>query len=317
VVAVLAAACLLVRAHADVDLTGASRYVGMGDCGIAAADDAAAVDFNPANLGVMKLLPNMPGRYWDAPGNTLDTKLVGAQIIGTGSIAGDDNEGAGYVGAQIVDEVHKKHGFAIGWKEFSLPTGSVSGAPDLAPRDEEISLGYGHEYYYQHWSWGCSFVHNNIQRPELLIPAKTPGIPSIFNHRITDSLQAGGLFWFPQPHTSPIRVGVVLQDLLDNNGGPLVNLGALVPVSPTVALATDWNDVFGQVMESVNVGAEWAFQPAWRLRVGDQNLCQQAHTKDAPTAGVGWLFKKYRVDLAYVAPPASTDRWTMTGTYTF
>jgi hypothetical protein len=313
------------RAYADLDLTGASRYVGMGDCGIAVADDAAAVDFNPANLGTMKLLPNMPDRYWDAPGNELDKKLVGAQIIGTGSLAGDTNEGAGYIGGQIVDEVHKKHGFAIGWKEFDTPATESGPHAGESGRTEQVSLGYGHEYYYQHWCWGFSFVHDKTDFAEGVTSALAPP-PNVYNHQLANSLQAGGLFWFPQPHTPPIRAGIVIQDLVDNNGGPFLNLGGSVPVSRTLLFAADWNDVFGRAendvygraaVESVNVGAEWAFQRAWRLRAGDANCFQQSHTKNAPTAGVGWLFKKYRVDLAYVAPPAGTDRWAMTGTYTF
>ena len=316
-IAAVFAALVVGRAWADVDLTGASRYVAMGDCGIAVADDAAAIDFNPASLGSMKLLPNMPDRYWQAPGDTLDKKLVGAQVMSTLNLAGDANDAAGYIGGQIVDEVHKKHGFAIGYKEFDTP--ATEGGPHAGEggRTEQVSLGYGHEYYYQHWCWGFSFVHDKTDFSEIPVPAVETRA-TIFNHNLTNTLQAGGLFWFPQPHTPPIRAGIVIQDLVANDGGPYLNLGGSVPVSQTLLFTTDWNDVFGRdELESINVGAEWAFEKAWRLRAGDANVFQQSHTKDAPTAGVGWLFKKYRVDLAYVAPPAGTARWAMTGTYTF
>ncbi|NLO73016.1 MAG: hypothetical protein GX100_02755 [candidate division WS1 bacterium] len=295
-------------AHADLSFTGAARYLGMGNTGIALADDLAAVDYNPANLGVMGIISDMPARYWEAP-TSLDEKLLAGQVLGSASLGGDLDLSAGYVGAMIVDEVHKKHGFSVGWKSYNSP-----GEVEPLPKTEDIILGYGHQYYYENWCWGFSYLHSKTTG----VPTNQPPPAAPYRHEIADTLQVGGLTWFAQDQRPDIRAGAVIQDLLNNNGGPFINVGVAVPLSEKLVVAVDWNDIFNSDGTSFNVGAEWAFDPAWRLRAGDANVFRQSDTDDAPTVGVGWIHEKWQADLAYVAPPEGRDtQWVVSGSYTF
>jgi hypothetical protein len=310
--AVLALLLLVSAVHAQIGFDAAARYLGMGNTGIAAANDVSAIDFNPANLGVMEINPmGLPSRYWYSPNGALDEKIIPAQVIGSGSLAGNADLAAGYAGALIADEVHKKHGFAIGWKGFSGPEGS---GPQ--PKSESIVLGYGHQYYYENWSWGFSYAHGKTTGIETYLSAAA----APYTHEITNSLNAGSLFWLPRGAMPTLRAGMVIQDVLGNNVGPLVNIGLSWSGVRNLEVNADYVDLFESEGSLLNVGAEYRIAPAWCVRLGDINLGRQQGVNDAATVGAGWAQDKWNVDLAYISPPAGVDldkQWVVSGSYEF
>ena len=307
-------------AHAIPNFSASARYLGMGDTGIALADDVSAVDFNPANLGVMSFPSLDPmvnpdaGKYWAKPVPP-GSRVVNAQVMASSALSGAIDLRAGYARVSDIDQIYKKMGLVIGWKAFSVPGDRSVDGND--PETEQISVGYGHQYFWEHWAWGVSFAHAKTEYPTHPLAFAAEG--SFYNHEITNSMNVGGLFWFPQKNAHPIRAGIVVQDMWGNNDGPIINLGGSMPLlSDKLTVALDYNDLFSTAGSMLNVGAEYAVNRDWRVRIGDANLLQQQDISDVFTAGVGWVHNKYKVDLCYLHLPEGLDaEWAASGSYSF
>ncbi|HEY3398895.1 MAG TPA: hypothetical protein VGM19_14665 [Armatimonadota bacterium] len=297
----LLATVVLAQAQA-LSSPGTARYLGMGNTGIAVSDDAGAVDYNPANLGTMNIKPSPLGPdYYQKPGE-LDNKLVFGQAQVTGSIDSSMSLVSTNLGAYIVDEVHKKHGFAVSWRGFDQsdllsPYGS---------KVESFSLGYGHNYYYTNWAWGASWSHTKTAEDysQRLVSAafRLPlGVQ-------TNELNLGFQFRFPQPKTTPIKVGFVVEDLLANTGNIKYNVGVSVPVIPTLTVNADYRDLGNSDDAVLNAGVEWRATDKWTLRAGDANWGRQNGLGDTFTMGVGYTQDKWRFDFATLNLPAADWR---------
>jgi hypothetical protein len=294
----------------------------MGNTGVAGADDVGAVDFNPAELGVMNLYTNgVPQRYWIPKDDKLDAKLITGQFIGSASVGGNLDLGGGIVGAQDIDEIHKKFGVAVSWKNYNDLAENVSNPVNA----ESMTFGYGHEFFWQPWTWGFSFNHTSDEAPLEALASTVRPRASLFAPlpaTSSNALQLGGLYWLRQNGQGPernIRFGLVLQDVFNFSGGPYVNLGASVPLlNNAVRVNLDYNDIFGTTAPSLNIGAEWAATKDWRVRVGDANLAHQNGAGDSFTAGGGWLWKRWEADVAFANVPDGGDQqWVATGSYKF
>lgn len=302
-VVVILLALTVGAAHAEFFFGTSARNLGMGDTGIAGADDVAALDYNPANLGVMDLYTNgTPERYWTPKTEELDRKLLTGQFIGSGSAGGNADLASGYVGALIMDEIHKKAGFSVSWKNYN----DLTSNPVDPPQAEMITFGYGHEFFWDPWTWGFSFSHKRVQAPY---------------DDTRNSLQLGGLLWGREKGLDPAknwRLGLVIQDAFNFSGGPYLNVGGSYPVLANLRVNVDYRDLFDQEAATMNVGAEWAPHPDWRVRLGDINVLRQQDVADAVTAGLGWSWKRWNADIAYISVPEGGDpQWVASGSYKF
>ena len=312
VVLVLALLALGLAAHAQV-LGTTARYLGMGLTGIAAADDAGAVDFNPANLGSLNLRP-LDESYNVRPPQ-LDKPLWMAQGEVTSAVSGDLDFTAFHAAAYYINHVHKKHGFGV---SFQTLEGGVLGQDGLdteqyqptesgVPSLETFTVGYGHVYHHENWGWGLSLSHKTAFQPRLVVagairPSFINPEPGPAGRHTVNTLQGGLLWRLPQGQKAPIRLGLVVEDLLNDSGvGLQFHVGASVPVGQSLTLNADYLDVTDQVMNTVNVGAEYYVTPKWILRVGDANLFETGGSSSVFTAGAGWQTPRWNADLAWLS----------------
>lgn len=208
-----------------------ARYFGMGGAGIAASDDAGALDFNPANLASLETgEPADQYGYWGAQDGAWAW-----QGIGTFELSGDLD----YMAINIagLNELNN-WGLGVSFKDFDL-------------FDEQVwTLGAGFRLGEGPYSVGASLVRLDNSVSETL-----------FN--------IGGLYTMDRPGMLPIRIGATISDITDEIGGPFFNVGAAIPLAEgRVKLAIDVLDITDEVDTLFNIGAEAALANGWIARVG-------------------------------------------------
>ncbi len=243
-----------------------ARWAGMGGTGIAAANDAAAIDFNPANL------PNME----------FDSVDMGRPLAwgGTATYGGGD-----------LDELSLKIG-AVGnegkW-------GAGFGYEDVGSSGNSNiwGLGYG-AVCGPRWSWGVSATRDEWKWGTLTW------------------INTGVLCNIPQPAAPPIKVGLIVSNILEDDGDSrLYNLGVAVPVGDRLLLAADAWDITEEWERFFNFGAEFAVAQDWCVRAGQLN-------KDW-TMGVGYRKARLSLDAAYLISEKDwrDDQWLVSGSIPF
>ncbi len=247
------------------DMTTA-RWAGMGGTGIAAANDAAAIDFNPANL------PNMQ----------FDSVDMGGPLTwgGTATYGGGmDDDLSLKVGA--VGE-GGKWGAGLGYER---PSGS-------GWHSNIYGLGYG-AVCGPRWSWGVSATRDE------------------WDSRSETWVNAGALYAIPQPQGAPIKVGLIISNILEDNNDPrMYNLGVAVPIGEKILLAADYWDLTDEDWwKHWNCGVEVAVAPEWCVRVG-------RFDEDFTTVGAGFRQGRLSLDAAYIDFPWE-EQWLVSGSIPF
>ena len=248
-----------------------ARWAGMGATGIAAANDVAAIDFNPANLPNMELDGMDMGRplAWGA------TATYGA---------GDDDD-------RFFDDLSLKIGAVS--NEGKWGAGFSYERPSGPGWDSNIwSLGYG-AICNPRWSWGISAARDE------------------WSNNSETWINAGLLYSIPQPTAAPIRVGVLVTNILEDRNAPrMYNVGVAVPVGEKVLLAVDYWDVTDEDWwPHWNFGAEVAVAPEWCVRAG--------RLDEDWTMGVGYREARLRLDAAYIDARGDENQWLVSGSIPF
>jgi len=230
----LLAVVLAVLLGGTVASAQTARYWGMGNTGVAAANDAAATGFNPANLAFLDVTPPA-GLYsqYDPITQPWDW-----QAAGTVEASGDwDYKAVHFAGRNNQDD----WGIGACWQE--------------AGPGDSWGLGFGAQAGAR-WGWGLSVED---------IDTMGASGDTYFN---------GGLLYLaPQPDDDPVKLGLYLRDLTDETGsGPLVNLGIAIPLmarlGENMILSADWLDATNEVEAQGNVGVEYTAADTWTLRAG-------------------------------------------------
>ena len=245
-----------------------ARWAGMGATGIAAANDVAAIDFNPANLPNMELEGMDMGRplAWGA------TATYGA---------GDDDD-------RFFDDLSLKIGAVS--NEGKWGAGFSYERPSGPGWDSNIwSLGFGANARGGAWSWGVSATRVD------------------WDGSSATWYNAGLVCPIPQPQGAPIRVGVLVTNILEDRNAPrMYNVGVAVPVGEKALLAVDYWDVTDEDWwPHWNFGAEVAVAPEWCVRAG--------RLDEDWTMGVGYREAKFSLDAAYI--DQSDAQWLVSGSF--
>jgi hypothetical protein len=244
-----------------------ARWAGMGATGIAAADDAAAIDFNPANLPNMELDGVDMGRplHWGATG-TYGTGFRKDVSLKVGVVGDGGRWGAG-----------------LGYER---PSGS-------GWHDNIWGLGFGARLSNPAWTWGVSATRDQ------------------WDSWSYTWINAGVVCAIPQPGADPIRAGLLVTNILEDDGDPrMYNLGVAVPLDDRALLAVDyWDATDEDWWPHWNFGAEVEVDPDWCVRAGllDEDL----------TLGVGFNAATFDVDVAYVTQDGHEDQWLVSGSMPF
>jgi len=210
-----------------------ARQMGMGGVGVAAADDAGAINYNPANLASLNIAP--PTRGYDPY-----TRPWNWQIAGTAEITGDlDFWGAHLVGT------NPQSNWGVGASYQSI---SPSGSYDWWLAGTGAQLGGSN------WQWGISVMDADLYGGE-----------TTFN--------VGLLYTQQLPAGPPLRIGLTAEDVSDElYVGPFFNVGVAYPLrlsdDQQLLLAADLLDATDEINSMINVGVE--FQPCanWAIRAG-------------------------------------------------
>ena len=252
-----------------------ARYLGMGMTGIAGADDAGALEFNPASLASLRIAsPAAVGSQYDHWTHPWDW-----QVAGSLEVSGDrDYEALHLAGGNSQDG----YGLGASWAD-------AMGA-------DQWSVGFGVQQG-TNWSWGLG-----VQQLD-----SGGGSDTL--------LHAGLLYEVPQEDASyePVRLGLYLQDLTDKtNNGPFFNLGIAVPLArylrEDVLLTADWWDVSDEIDSTVNVGVEYTAPNEWVLRAGLVD-------SDEVTVGAGYDGGTWQLDVAWVESEQAAVDDEIVGTF--
>ncbi len=274
---VVAAVALLLAS--TVAFAQTARYLGMGMTGIAVADDAGALQFNPANLASLDIaLPAAAHPQYDPWAHPWDW-----QVAGSLEVSGDLDYKALHLAGG-----NSQNGYGLGayWAD-------TMGA-------DEWSVGFGVQQG-ANWSWGLGV--QNL--------GSGGGSDTL--------LHAGLLYEVPQEDASyePVRLGLHLQDLTDEtNNGPFFNLGIAVPLArclrEDVLLVADWWDVSDEIDSTYNLGVEYVAPNEWAVRAG-------LIGGDELTAGLGYDGGTWKLDLAWAESeqPAVDDEIVATFSRSF
>jgi len=255
-----------------------ARQMGMGAVGVAAADDAGAINYNPANLASLSIGP--PANGYDpyvSPWNW--------QIAGTAEVSGDlDFWGVHMAGT------NPQSNWGVGASYQSVSPSSES-----------------------HW-WmvgtGAQFGNSNFQWGVSMMDAELYGGETTFN--------VGLLYTQQLPDGPPLRIGLTGEDVTDElNIGPLFNVGIAYPLrvssNQQLLLAADLLDATDEINSIINVGVE--FQPCtnWTIRGGVIDIDDSSNV----TAGLGYDGGSWRADVAWQESASSSrdDEIAVTGSY--
>jgi len=210
-----------------------ARQMGMGAVGVAAADDAGAINYNPANLASLDIAP---------PEGTFDpyTRPWNWQMAGTAEVGGDLDYWAVHLAG-----TNPQSNWGVGASYQSI---SPSSSYDW------WMVGTGARLGSSNWQWGISVMDADLY-----------GGDTTFN--------VGLLYTQQLPAGPPLRIGLTAEDVTDEfNIGPFFNVGVAYPVAVSgnqrLLLAADLLDATDEINSIINVGVE--FQPCanWAIRGG-------------------------------------------------
>jgi len=249
-----------------MNLNTTARWAGMGATGIAAANDAAAIDFNPANL------PNME----------FDSVDMGGPLTwgGTATYGWGDRDDLGLKVGAVGDG--GKWGAGLGYERPS----------DSGWHDDIYGLGFGARMSNPGWTWGVSATRDD------------------YDSYSYTWYNAGVLCSIPQPQGAPIKVGLIMSNILEDDNDPrFYSLGVAVPVGEKILLAADWWDITDEWWEHYNFGAEVAVAPEWCVRVG--------RLDEDWTMGVGFRKARLHLDAACIKQEHDDNQWLVSGSIPF
>ena len=210
-----------------------ARQMGMGGVGVAAADDAGAINYNPANLASLNIAP--PAGQYDPY-----TRPWNWQLAGTAEVGGELDFWAAHLAGS-----NPQSNWGVGASFQSI---SESSSYDWWLAGAGAQLGGSN------WQWGVSVMDADIYGGE-----------TTFNVGLLHTRQL--------PAGPPLRVGLTVEDVTDElNVGPFFNVGVAYPLMVSgdqqLLLAADLLDATDEINSIINVGME--FQPCanWAVRGG-------------------------------------------------
>ena len=210
-----------------------ARQMGMGGVGVAAADDAGAINYNPANLASLNIGP---------PANGYDPYVSAWnwQIAGTAEVGGELDFWAAHLAG---NDPQSNWGVGASYQSIS-PSGSY----------DWWLAGVGAQLGGSNWQWGVSVMDGDLYSGE-----------TTFN--------VGLLYTQQLPAGPPLRVGLTVEDVTGEfYEGPFFNVGVAYPLRVSgdqqLLLAADLLDATDEINSMINVGVE--FQPCanWAIRGG-------------------------------------------------
>jgi hypothetical protein len=177
--------------------------------------------------------------------------------------------------------------------------GLGAGLADVEDAGKLVGVGYGSQFRDSAFSWGLNAVWND------------PDSADDFT-----TLNVGLLYTVEQPEQAPIRLGLRVQDVTDENGsGPSFDFGALWPATPLVGLALDVIDFTDETGSGpfFNIGAECALgqQREWTLRAG---AADSVDGHDL-TLGAGYERNAWRLDFGWA--DTADGAWSVGGGIAF
>ena len=250
-----------------------ARWAGMGGAGIAAANDAAAIDFNPANLA--------------------NLEMVGADTSGRMSWGGAATWGGG-----SFEDLSLKIGARSNQGDWGAGF-SFERPSDSGWHDNIWSLGYGARLGSGGSSWGVSAIRDDE-------------FCSCGNVHRNTWVNAGYLHALPQGVAPPIKIGLLITNLLEDENDPrFFNLGVAVPVGEKLLLAADAWDVTDEWERFFNFGAELAVAPDWCVRAGRMDTDW--------TVGAGYRKARLSLDVAFIRADdfLYDNQWLVSGNFPF
>jgi hypothetical protein len=253
----------------DFGLT--ARYSGMGGAGLALANDAGAVDLNPAGLG-MQSLPY--GAYYDTGWGLRTAPLLGSGVGSYGQIAVTDRLSRG-----TADEGFNYAGFNSTRWGWGLSYG-YRGSEDVHSND--LTLGGAYNFS-RDLSLGLSWTN--------AYDTDTTGSDN------KNVLNAGVLWQCPCSLHPSLALTV---DGMGNNSKTLTNVGVAIPYNRYGGLAIDWDDCFCECNGHLNIGTEYWLggpRPAWALRLGVENV-DADHGDSRWTFGTGYRTRAWQFDFS-------------------
>jgi hypothetical protein len=292
-----------------------SRYAGMGEAGLALANDAGALDLNPAGLAAQSTPYLAPGACWNqAWGNDPAAAQHGMRGHMPGAPA---PTGPGQL--TLTDELSSNQ-HADGFDYAGSGPGSPWGWGAVyhhrsfdGETDSNWSVGGAYNLVAQRLALGLAYNHTDQDYPPYDYPFTGTGSypPSSESH---DLWNAGLIYLDPVSWTSvPARWGAVVD--AGNGIEPIWNVGVAVPFDTRGGLCADWVDVFNAYDSHLNLGAEYwlGTHDDWGLRLGLADLGSSSHaTENAGlehslaastgsrwTAGASYRLRAWQFDLAW------------------
>lgn len=285
-----ALALIAVGAYAQQGMVvgATARWLAQGGAGTAGANDAAAIDFNPANLAWF----NESREDWgDEPWG----KRWVSELSGTSELSGGlDLWGVLYAGAPAA-ESGRQWGVSVGGTKTNL----VPRAP-LEARG--IQVGGGHAW--GRWAAGLGVIRFHAEGD--VIPVGGTYLPGHFELTET-KWNLGVSHSIPQEGKGPIRLGAVARDITGaiEDVGTTYCLGVSWPLSEGTTLNFDWTDMTNELQERLNFGLETRIgRSPCRFRIGVMNFTEINGADAISTVGLGHQAGRWSVDYAYINLPA-------------
>jgi len=282
-----------------------SRYYAMGGTGIASANDAGAVTFNPANLGFLGLQTKAEPRYGGrraAPENLWTYEVAGSAEL--------DGELDFWGLSMAAKDTQAPQGFGFSYGHMS--TGS---------NDDQSNwlVGYGQQVEDQPWSWGVSIGRVNVTGfawdDEEEVDEESWGNAASSNEVDSEEsleetvVNVGFLYNIEQMDKAPVKVGLTAVDAFNaTDQGPFYGIGAAIPLDENTLLAVDYEDLTDEVMAMLNAGVEYQATQNLSVRAGVLNLGQNNEVDAMFTAGVGYKAETWKADFAWIDTPDDSDQ---------
>lgn len=222
-----------------------ARYWGMGGAGIATANDAGAVEYNPANLGALPFAPVASGYGYGA-----GPAMWNWDVAGTIELSGD-----------------------MDYKAFDFATtnGNVGIGGSWESADLGWALGFGTGIGETNWNWGLSLAHmmdETIFNAGLLYTMPQVDRPplklGLVAGDLTDKLELAVGAGIPLGDQG----GVLALDAtnLTGEGDVVFNAGVELPVAQNVVARAGMADLGDGSYLTLGLGyagESWAVDAAW------------------------------------------------------
>lgn len=245
-----------------------ARSLGMGGAVIGVADDAAAWYQNPAGLAALNV-PVQEGKLWGAD----VAGIYANQDTTAGSIDSWGLLGSGW-------QPDKRMGFGLGFGDVEDYVTIIGGGFGMGIGDTELSAG-------------ISIVNQDYD--DVILPVQTG-----YSSGSDTLLNLGFLYRLAREDSSPIRLGLLIEDLTDETDiGPWFSAGVAWPANPEWLVALDLRDITDESDNGPYLSGGVEYKPAklanWAFRAGlyddgeDHNL----------TLGAGYAWERWRLDAAY------------------